>query len=65
MLLAYSRFDGPHTMTTHTLSHSTATTAPKASLIKRIGQVSYRLLERMTESAYRQHKARMRHNFHI
>lgn len=64
MLLAYSRCDGPHTMTTQTLSYSTATT-PKASLIKRIGQVSYRLLERMTESAYRQHEARLRHNFHI
>ncbi len=54
-------------MTTHTLSSSTATTAtaPLTSLIKRIGQVSYRLLERMTESAYRQHEARLRNNFHI
>ncbi|MCH4565374.1 hypothetical protein MKP05_19935 [Halomonas sp. EGI 63088] len=54
-------------MTIQTLSYSTATTTttPKASLIKRNGQVSYRLLERMTESAYRQHEARLRNNFYI
>ncbi|WP_181422125.1 hypothetical protein [Halomonas sp. LBP4] len=53
-------------MTIQTLSYSTATTTTtKASLIKRIGQVSYRLLERMTESAYRQHEARLRNNFYI
>lgn len=51
-------------MTTQMLSHS-ATTTPKASPIKRIGVAAYRLLEWMTEQAYRQHEARLRHNFYI
>lgn len=33
------------------------TTASKTPLIQRIGLAAYRLLERMTETAYRQHKA--------
>jgi hypothetical protein len=51
-------------MTTQTLSYSAPATVPNASLIQRIGLAAYRLLERMTESAYRQHEARLR-NFYI
>lgn len=53
-------------MTIQTPSRSTATTTSLvASLIKRTGRVSYRLLERLTESAYRQHQARLRNHFYI
>ncbi|WP_416139322.1 hypothetical protein ACM26W_02625 [Halomonas sp. HK25] len=52
-------------MTTQTLAYDATTAAPQASLIKRIGLVAYRLLERMTESAYRQHQARLRNHFYI
>ncbi|GHE22229.1 hypothetical protein [Halomonas urumqiensis] len=52
-------------MTTETLSHSETATAPKASLAKRIGVAAYRLLDRMTEAAYRQHKGFLRHPYHL
>lgn len=46
-------------MTTQTLSHDATSAAPQASLSKRLGLVAYRLIERMTERAYRQHRARL------
>ncbi|NIC07172.1 hypothetical protein [Billgrantia bachuensis] len=52
-------------MTTHTISFEATATAPKASLFKRIGLAAYRLLEQMTESAYRQNQGRLRYNFYI
>ncbi|MDI5932392.1 hypothetical protein [Halomonas kalidii] len=52
-------------MTTQTLSYSAPATAPEIPLIKRIGLTALRLLERMTESAYRQHQLRLRTNFYI
>lgn len=42
-------------MTTQTLAQNAIAT--ESSLIKRIGLAAYRLLERMTESAYRHHSA--------
>ncbi|MDR5905313.1 hypothetical protein [Franzmannia qiaohouensis] len=35
------------------------TSNSRVSLIKRIGQVAYRLLERMSERAYRTHRAHL------
>lgn len=52
-------------MTTHTISLDPTATAPKASLLKRIGLAAYRLLERMTESAYRQNQGRLHYNLYI
>lgn len=52
-------------MMTETLSDNATTNAPKASLIKRIGLTAYRLLEQMTESAYRQHSARLLSRYSI
>lgn len=49
-------------MMTETLSDNAT---PKASLIKRIGLTAYRLLEQMTESAYRQHSARLLSRYSI
>ncbi|MCE9682657.1 hypothetical protein [Halomonas alkalisoli] len=52
-------------MTAQTLSDSATATKPRASLIKRIGRAAYRLLERMTERAYQQHKPCLRNNFYL
>ncbi|XKH59182.1 hypothetical protein LG290_10810 [Halomonas sediminis] len=52
-------------MTTQTLSRSMPITAPEASLIKRMGESASRLLERMTESAYRRRKAHLLNHFYI
>lgn len=65
MLLAYSRYDDSNPMTTQTLSRSMPITAPEASLIKRMGESASRLLERMTESAYRRRKAHLLNHFYI
>ncbi len=56
---------GVHAMTTQTISLEATATAPKASLLKRIGLAAYRLLEKMTESAYRQNHGGLRYNFYI
>ncbi|WP_187774751.1 hypothetical protein [Billgrantia pellis] len=52
-------------MTTQTLSHSALVTQTSASLIKRIGSAAYRLLERMTESAYEQYKPILRNHYYL
>ncbi|AQU84364.1 hypothetical protein BV504_18150 [Halomonas sp. 'Soap Lake  len=46
---------------------TTAMTTPvsRPSLIKRIGLVAYRLLDRMTESAYRHHRAHLFNRYGI
>ncbi|MCE8026275.1 hypothetical protein [Billgrantia aerodenitrificans] len=52
-------------MTTQTLSHTAVATQTSAPLIKRIGSATYRLLERMSEAAYRQHAPRLRNNYYL
>ncbi|UYG03388.1 hypothetical protein OCT51_19735 [Halomonas sp. LR3S48] len=52
-------------MTTQTLPHSATAPNTSAPLIKRIGRAAYRLLERMTERAYQQHKPCLRNNFYL
>ncbi|MBA2780539.1 hypothetical protein [Billgrantia kenyensis] len=52
-------------MTTQTLSYSAVATQPSTPLIKRIGAAAYRLLERMSEAAYRQHAPRLRNNYYL
>ena len=52
-------------MTTQTLSHSVTAPSTSAPLIKRIGSAVYRLLERMSEAAYRQHEPRLRNNYYL
>ncbi|WP_264177173.1 MULTISPECIES: hypothetical protein [unclassified Halomonas] len=41
------------------------TPVSRPSLIKRIGLVAYRLLDRMTESAYRHHRAHLFNRYGI
>lgn len=48
-------------MTTQTLTRPDT----EAPLIKRIGLAAYRLLERMTETAYRQHKTYLHTHYGI
>jgi hypothetical protein len=50
-------------MITQTLPHSAIATHTRAPVLKRIGSAAYRLVERMTESAYRHHAPRLR-NYH-
>ncbi|WP_165789561.1 hypothetical protein [Billgrantia endophytica] len=52
-------------MTTQTLPHSATATKASAPLIKRIGLAAYRLLERMTESAYQQYKPILRNHLYL
>lgn len=52
-------------MTTQTLSHNAVATQTSAPLLKRIGSAAYRLLERMSERAYEQHKPRLRNNYYL
>ncbi|MFQ3789538.1 hypothetical protein [Halomonas sp. A29] len=52
-------------MTTQTLSHSVTATNTSAPLMKRIGRAAYRILERMSEAAYRQHAPRLRNNYYL
>ena len=44
-------------MTTQTVSSSSTTTTAQSSLLKRIGMSVYRVLEPMTEGAYKSYQA--------
>ncbi len=50
-------------MTTEAFSQRSPAPSPKASLIKLAGRAAYRLLEQMTERAYRQHEAYLRAHY--
>lgn len=52
-------------MTAQTLSPSVTATNTSAPLMKRIGLAAYRLLERMSEAAYRHHEPRLRNNYYL
>ncbi|MGR4070151.1 hypothetical protein [Billgrantia sp. C5P2] len=52
-------------MTTQTLPHSATAPNTSAPLSKRIGRTAYRLLERMSEAAYRQHAPRLRNHYYL